>query len=149
MATDIVTLKASIKTRLEAIVESGGSTKKIKIVYDYPQSKPTGYPYAYITYVGEEAEALTNKEDLISYTFDINVIQEKIEDLKGRENAEATADAMSYAINEEFRARNKLGTADVLTIKPISIEKSYVEGNTRIMLKVVLIIQTKEGIEIV
>lgn len=148
MATDIVTLKSTIKSTLEAIVEDGGSTKKIKIVYNYPESNPTGYPYAWIDYRGDESTPHTNIDDLVDYTFEVNLIQEKIEDLKGRENAEATAEAMSYALNEAFRAINKLSTADVIRVSPISTEKSYVDNNTRIMLKVVLVIQTKETISL-
>jgi len=146
MASDVVTIKAEIKTALEAIVESGGSTRKIKVVYNYPESKPSGYPYSYINYAGDESEVLTNTEDAVEYIFEINTLQEKFEDLKGRENAEATAEAISYEINEKLRSLNKMGLADVLRVMPIRTEKSYVEGNTRIALKTVVRVQTVETI---
>ncbi len=142
--SDVVDLKAKIKTALEAIVESGGSTRKIKIVYNYPESKPSGYPYSYISYTGDESEVLTNVEDAVTYEFEINTVQEKFEDLKGRENAEATAEAMAFDINEKLRGMNKLALSDVLRITPIETVKSYVEGNTRIALKTVVKVQTVE-----
>ena len=146
--SDIVTIKAAIKGILEAIVEDGGSTRKIVVVYNYPESKPIGYPYAYINYLGDVSEVNDNKNDLVEYTFEIILIQEKLEDFKGREDAEATAEGRSYDISEAFRADNDIGLSDVLRATPVETIKSYTDGNTRIQLKIILKIQTLETINI-
>lgn len=143
--SNIVTLKGAIKGILEAIVQEDG-TRTIVVVYNYPESKPTGYPYAYINYLGDVSEVHSNVQDLVEYTFEINLIQEKLEDFKGREDAEATAEARSYTINEAFRADNDIGLSDVLRVMPVETIKSYVEGNTRIQLKIILRVQTLETI---
>jgi hypothetical protein len=143
----IVTLRDAIKTDLEAIVDDLG-IRTIKVVYNYPESKPEGYPYAYVLYLGDESEELTNTQEKVSYRFEINLIQEKIEELKGRENAEATAMTRAYSIAEKFRADDDLSTAGVLRVRPIKTEKSYVDGNTRIQLKTILEVDVVETISI-
>lgn len=146
--SDIVTIKGKIKGILEALVESGGSTRKIVVVYNYPETKPTGYPYAWINYTGDISEVHSNVSDSVEYTFDVNFIQEKMEDFKGRADAEATVEAMSYTINEAFRADNDLGLTDVLRVMPLETVKSYVDNNTRIKLTISLGVQTLETISI-
>jgi len=143
----IVTLRDAIKTSLEAIVQGDG-TRKIVVVYNYPELKPTGYPYAYVLYRGDDSEELTNTSERVTYTFEINLIQEKIEELKGRENAEDTSMGRAYDISEAFRSTDDLGVADVLRVRPIKTEKSYVENATRIALKTILEIETVETISI-
>jgi len=147
MASNIVEIKGKIKGILEAIVQGDG-TRTIVVVYNYSESKPTGYPYAYINYLGDVSEVHSNTQDLVEYTFEVILIQEKMEDFKGREDAEATAEARSYTINEAFRADNDLGLSDVLRITPIETIKSYVDRNTRIQLKILLRAQTLETISI-
>ena len=145
--SDIVTIKGAIKGILEAIVQDDG-TRSIVVVYNYPESKPTGYPYAYINYLGDVSEEHSNRSDLVEYTFEINLIQEKIEDFKGREDAEATAEARSYDINEAFRVDNDLSLSDIIRVLPAETVKSYVEGATRIQLKIILKVQTLETVSI-
>ena len=141
----IITLRDKVKTYLEAIVDDLG-TRTIHVVYNYPESKPTGYPYAYIMYLGDESEELTNSQERVTYTFEVNLIQEKIEELKGRANAESTSMTRAYSIAEKFRASDDLGIAGVLKVRPIKTEKSYVDSNTRIQLKTILEIETVENI---
>jgi len=145
--SDIVTIKGKIKGILEAIVQEDG-TRTIVVVYNYPESKPTGYPYAYINYLGDVSEVHSNTQDLVEYTFEINLIQEKLEDFKGRADAEATAEARAYSINEAFRADNDIGLTDVLRVMPVETVKSYSEGNTRIVLKIILKIRILELITV-
>jgi hypothetical protein len=145
--SDIVTLKGKIKDTLEAITQDDG-TSKIVVVYNYPESKPSGYPYAYINYKGDTSGELNNVEDLVEYEFEINLIQEKIEDFKGREEAEETTEVRAYDVNQAFRANNKLDLSDVIRVRPISTIKSYTDGNTRIMLTFNLVVLTKEEVSI-
>lgn len=144
--SDIIEIKGKIKSILEAIVETGGSTRKIVVVYNYPEVKPTGYPYAWLNYVGDVSEVHTNQTDLVEYNFEVNLIQEKMEAFKGRADAEATIEAMSYSINEALRADNDLGLSDVVRVKPIETIKSYIDGNSRIKLKIAVAVQTLEQI---
>ena len=102
--------------------------------------------YCYINYLGDVSEVHSNVEDLVEYTFEVILIQEKIEDFKGREDAETTTEGRSYDINEAFRADNDIGLGDILRVTPIETIKSYVEGNTRIQLKIILKVQTLETI---
>jgi hypothetical protein len=141
----IVTLKNEIKGILESIVDESG-TRKIVVVYTYPESKPTGYPYAILTYKGDESEELTNSQERVTYEFEIALIQDKIENLKGRENAETTTMEMSYEISSAFRESDDLGLASVLRVRPIKTEKEYVENSTRINLRTTLQVETIENI---
>ena len=143
--SDIVTIKGKIKGILEAIVDESG-TRTITIVYNYPESNPDSYPYCWIDYKGDVSEVHNNVQDMVEYTFEVNLIQEKLEDFKGREDAETTTERRSYTINEAFRADNDIGLSDVLRVMPVETVKSYVEGNTRIMLKIILKVQTLETI---
>ena len=138
-------IRDNIKTTLEAIVDGDG-TRKIVVVYNYPENNPTGYPYAFIDYKGDISEPLNNIEDLVEYEFDINLIQEKIEDFKGREDAENTTIERSFDINEAFRADNDLSITNVIRVMPIETVKSYVDNATRIALVVKIKVQTKEVI---
>lgn len=146
MASTIDQIKDEIVDILALVVETGGSTQVIKATYRYPESAPSGYPYAVVDYLGDESVQLTNKEDLVTYDFSIRIVQEKIEALKGRANAEATAEAVAYSVNEKFRDWNKLGLSDVLRILPVETKKSYVDGNTRIQLDIKIQAQTVENI---
>ncbi len=137
----IITLRNAIKGILESIVDETG-TRKIVVVYNYPETNPTGYPYAYVLYKGDESEELTNTEERVTYTFEVNLIQEKIEELKGRANAESTTMERSYEISEAFR--EGLTTSGVLRVRPIKTEKTYVDNSTRIALVITLEIETIE-----
>jgi len=141
----IVTLRDAIKTKLEAIVQDDG-TRKIVVVYNYAESKPTGYPYAYVLYKGDESIELTNTEERVTYTFEVVLIQEKTEDLKGRADAEATAMDRAEEIAETLRSADSMDTAGVIRVRPIKTEKTYVEGATRIQLTITLEIETVETI---
>lgn len=141
----IITLRDAIKTKLEAMVQTDG-TRKIVVVYNYPELKPSGYPYAYVLYKGDNSDALTNTEERVIYTYEINTIQEKFEVLKGRADAETTAMTLACDIAEAFRNANDLDTAGVLNIRPIKTEKTYVDNATRIALKTTLEVETIETI---
>jgi hypothetical protein len=138
----IINLKTKIKETLEAIVQGDG-TKKIVVVYNYPELKPTGYPYAFIIYKGYESEELTNREERVTHKFEVNLIQEKIEELKGRSNAETTTDERTEVISEAFRQIELTG---LLRIRPIEAVKLYEENATRINIRFTLEAETIENI---
>lgn len=143
----IIQIRDAIKTNVEAVVQGDG-TAKIVIVYNYPEYKPTGYPYAYIDFKGDEEEVLNNRQDRTNYEFEVVIIQEKMEEFKGRAEAEETAMERAYAVSEQFRANNDLGLADVLRVVPLKVVKTYVDGATRIRLTITLVVQTIEEVSI-
>lgn len=142
----IKTIRDTIKTTLEAIVDDEGSTT-IKVVYNYPESKPTGYPYAIISYKGDESVELTNYQDRVTYLFEVKLVQEKIEELSGRENAEDITMERSYEIATALRDSNDLGLAGVIRVRPLNSEKIYEDNSTRISLKFLLEVETREDIK--
>ena len=141
-----ITLRNKIKDILELIVDETG-TRTIKVVYNYPESKPSGYPYVYLTYNGYESEELTNTQERVIHKFEINLIQEKIEELKGRANAESTTMERSDEISEALRQSDDLDL-DILRLRPISSEKEYIENATRIKLRIEVECETIENIKI-
>lgn len=145
MSTLITDIRDKIKTTIEGVVQGDG-TRKIQIVYNYPEYKPTHYPYAYIDYKGSESVELNNREDQVEYRFEIGIVQEKFEDLKGRENAEDTSMNRDYDVSEAFRDDNNLSLSDVIWVRPLNTVKEYVEGGTRIKLTIELQVVTKETI---
>jgi hypothetical protein len=147
MAVSIVNIRNNIKSTLEAVVQDDG-TAKITVVYKYPESQSEGYPYAIIDFVGSEEEEHSNIQDKVNYEFNIRVIQEKIEELKGREAAEETTIDRAYAIATAFRKNNDLGLAGVIRVLPLKTEKRYTDNNTRIELVITLLVQTLELIKV-
>jgi hypothetical protein len=144
MATSVIGLiHYKIKDILEAVVSEDG-TSKIVVVYNYPEFKPTGYPYAYIDFRGSESIELNNREDRVSYLFEVALIQEKFEELKGRANAENTARERDFAVSEAFRNNGDLDLDSVIRVKPLKSEKTYVENGTRIKSIITLEVETKE-----
>lgn len=137
-----------IKTIRDSIVSILGDVDDIKNVYKYPVQKADGYPYAWVIWKRQSSSALNNVEDSVIYEYEINLIQEKIEEFKGREEAEDTTMDRVYDICEAFREKNALGLANVIRTMPISVDKSYAEGATRIALKIILAVQTKETISL-
>jgi len=139
-------MASDIKTIRDKIADILGGISNIQAVYKYPRLEvaDSGYPYAWVVWKNQESEVLTNREDIITYEFEINLIQEKIEEFKGREAAEETTMSRAYDICEAFRAKNRLDLDDVIRTMPISIEKLYLDNGTRLGLKVVLAITTKE-----
>lgn len=135
-----------IQTILDKIVVLLSEVDDIHQVSKFPILKPTGYPYAVVTFQNEVNEVLTNTQDRVHYEFLIELYQEKLEDFKGREDAESTANNRAFTIAEKFRANNDLGIAEVKRVLPLNSVKDYVDGNTRIKINIVLTVETIESI---
>ena len=129
----------AIKTILNTVDE-------IEQVLEFATPTPTGYPYAWIEYRGDESEIINNTQDKVTYEFAIHLIQEKFEEFKGRAEAEETTRDRSYTINQAFRADNDLGVSTVLRVRPSNTEKQYVDGASRIELIITLFVETVETI---
>lgn len=130
-----------IQTILNKIKDKLGTLTDIVAVYDYPVITSEGYPYAFITWDGNESEVLTNYEDSVIMNYTITLVQEKMEELKGRQNAEITAMNRAWEIEELFRKNNDLDTTGVLRVLPVSTIKKYNNDATRIILEIKLKIQ--------
>lgn len=147
MTSQIQLIRNKIKTITEAVI-AGDNTSKIIIVFNYPELKSDYYPYAYINYNGSESVELNNREDRVKYFFELVIIQEKFEELKGRANAENTAMERDYAVSEAFRNNNDLDLAGVIRVKPMKTAKEYAENGTRIKSIINLEVETRESINI-
>ncbi len=124
----IQTIQAKIKTLLDTLDDVVG-------VYENPQAETTGYPYIYLTWEGNESELITNQEDRVTLIYKITMVQEKIEELKGRSAAEKTSRVRAWDIETLFRENNDLGLASVLRVLPVSTTKRYDASSTRIILE--------------
>jgi len=111
------------------------SIPEIKGVYEYPESNPTGYPYIFITWEGNESSELTNTQDNVYLKYKITLVQEKLEDFKGRKNAEITTADRAWKIENLFRENNDLGLSNVLRVLPVETIKKYDSSATRIILE--------------
>jgi len=131
----IQTIKAKIKELLDGVDE-------IVQVFEYPENNPTGYPYAFITWEGNESSELTNAQDSIYLTYKITLVQEKLAAFKGKKEAEITTEDRAWKIETLFREDNDLGLADVLRVLPVNTEKIYDAEATRIILEVTLQVHT-------
>lgn len=135
-----------METIFDAIKTYLGQVDEIEEVLEYPTDTPSGYPYAWVEYVGTQSQILNNTSDRVTYEFRIRLIQEKLEELKGRAAAEDTARDRSFYIEEKFRANNNLNLGNVLRILPIKTEKEYVQGASRIQLTFTLMVETIETV---
>ena len=124
-------IKAKIKELLDGVDD-------IVQVFEYPENNPTGYPYASITWEGNESSELTNAQDSVYLTYKITLVQEKLEAFKGKKDAEITTEDRAWKIETLFRENNDLGLDGVLRVLPVSTEKRYDAEATRIILETTL-----------
>jgi hypothetical protein len=130
----INTVRNGIKTLLDTLSD-------IKEIYNHPENNPSGYPYAWITWEGNESQELSNREDRVTMIFRVTLVQEKLEELKGRTQAELTSMDRAWQIEELFRKNNDLGLAGVLRVLPVETKKEYDASATRIILSTTLKVQ--------
>jgi len=127
-----------INTIYNKIVTLVKTLDDIKEVCEFPQGNPKGYPYAWITWDTTESSELTNREDSVFITYKITLVQEKIEELKGRKNAEITTKDRAWKIEELFRENNDLGMDGVLRVLPVNTIKRYDASATRIIIETII-----------
>lgn len=128
-----------IQTIFNKIKEQLETLSYIKGVYEYPQNNPTGYPYCFLEWIQNESEVLNNEADRIIIIYKITVVQEKIEELKGRKDAEKTIMDRQWKLEELFRSNNNLQLDCILRIEPIQSIKSY--QNERVVTETTLRVQ--------
>lgn len=137
----INTIKNQIKSLLDTVEE-------IVKVYDYPENKVNGYPSAFITWEGNESDELTNTQDRVVLNYKIILVQEKLEEFKGKRDAEITTEDRAWKIETLFRENNDLGLDSVLRVLPVSTTKSYDSQGIRIILTVGLRVETIANVKI-
>lgn len=116
-------------------------------VYEFPTSKPEGYPSASVVYEGEVAEVLDNQRDKITYIYLIRVMQEQFEQTGFTPTkAEKVSRDRAYEICGTFRSNADLGVSGVLRTTPIKVDKGYIDNNTRIVLDITLEVETVEDV---
>lgn len=132
----------------KAIVDLLKTLTEVKGIYEYPEENPTGFPYMWISWEGNESDELTNLQDRVTMNYNIVMVQEKIAELKGRKNAEITTKDRAWKIETLFRENNDLGLPAVLRVLPVSSEKIYDSQATRIILKVALKVEVVANVSI-
>lgn len=137
----INTIQSAIKTLLLTIPDIRG-------VYEYPEGNPIGYPYMWITWDSNESDELTNQQDRITIKYKIVLVQEKIAELKGRQNAEITTKDRAWKIETLFRENNNLGLSSVLRVLPMESKKTYDSQATRIILETILKVEVVANVSI-
>lgn len=135
----------TIRNKIVALVRT---LDYIKAVYAYPEVKPSGYPYAVVLWEGNEAEAITNQQDRVNVIFKITLVQEKMEELKGRRIAENIANDRAYSIESLFRGNNDLDLPNVLRVLPIETKKTYDNSATRIVVETTIKVLVLENVNL-
>ncbi|XOB41798.1 MAG: hypothetical protein ACKKMS_00140 [Candidatus Nealsonbacteria bacterium] len=137
-----------INTIKNKIIELLGGIDEMKGIYDYPETNPKGYPFMFVLWEGNESEELTNTQDSIYLNYKITLVQEKLEDFKGRKNAEVTAEDRAWQIETLFRENNDLGLGNVLRILPVGTAKRYDAQATRIILEIMIKVHIVENVKV-
>jgi len=83
---------------------------------------------------------------MVTDVYEIKLVQEKLEQFKGRKEAEEITIERTEEILDLFRENYKLEGL-VLKTLPISTNKNYDEGSTRII--VTILIQTERTVDII
>lgn len=136
-----------IKDIKEKIITLLEELEDIVAIYDFPVGNDiTGYPYIVVNWVSQQAIELTNKQDMVTDVYEIKLVQEKLEQFKGRKEAEEITIERTEEILDLFRENYKLEGL-VLKTLPISTNKNYDEGSTRII--VTILIQTERTVDII
>jgi len=131
-----------INTIKNKIITLLGGVDEIIAVYGYPENNPDGYPYIFVTWETNESEELNNTQDSVYIRYKITLVQEKLEELKGRENAEITTEDRAWKIETIFRENNDLGLTDVLRVLPVNTIKRYDAQAGRIILETIVQVHT-------
>lgn len=117
-------------------------------VYDYPQTAPSGYPYAVLSSGSLESEVLDNMRDVRKYAFNLQIIGEKYGSEGGTSQSEAlqamraTEDAVMTIIDANYF----LGRQDIVVrLMPIN---SNIGVNTDNGARVVLTIGIRADVTV-
>lgn len=87
MTSTLAGIKALIKTKLEALIDSG-TEKLFESVFDYPNGDFKEYPVAVILNTGASGEFLDTARNERTFHFTINLYQENSEAGKDKEEAD-------------------------------------------------------------
>ena len=103
MAT-FTSIRSALKTILDGISE-------IQVVFDYHEENLTGFPAVTFDVAEEAGQFITNKENLRTITFQINIYQEVkvITENEAKRILDVVSDAIITAIESDF---NLSGTVD-------------------------------------
>jgi len=123
------------------IIELLKTIEGIKGIYSYPENNPVGYPFMILTWQGNDSSVLTNQQDSVFINFKIQMVQEKLEEFKGRKEAEETAEDRAWKIETLFRENNNLGLPYVLRVLPTATTKTYDANSTRIIIETIVRVQ--------
>lgn len=141
----IATIKAAIKTNLDALVTDtvlagaeSANIKKDPLTVDVP-----AYPYAFLMPPAMSSDVLDNHTNLRTYTFDI-VILYQAEDIAGTADIEESIEA----IVTKFDNDPTLGDTALGGVLPVSSAPAPYKHGTRDMVMVVVEIAAKETVSL-
>lgn len=111
-------------------------------IYDYPESLPSGYPYAVISSDSMESQILDTQRDLRVYQYLISIIGEKF----GEPGGFKQSDALKAMRNTEdavvslFDNNNDFNGAGLGVIRslPTNSKYGYTDNNSRVVLEIMV-----------
>ena len=131
------------------VIELLGTIPEIKKIFSYPDSSgKDGYPYLMVTWERNDNDVLDSARDRVVMTFKLTLVQEKLADFKGADNAEKTTDDRAYKIEQLFRDNNDLGLPAVQRVWASETVKSYDSSATRIIISTNLKVQTFANVKV-
>jgi hypothetical protein len=136
-------IKAAIKTNLDALVTStvlGGAT--VTDIRRNPLNHDTGsFPHAFIMPPALTSEALDNRSNIRTYTFDIMVLF-RAEDITGTDDLEEAIEAMVDVFDND----PTLGGTARGGVLPVSSAPEPFQHNGQDLIMVVIQVQAKEDV---
>lgn len=119
-----VTIRAAIKTKLDTLVMSG----TLGIVYNGELQQQNvdipAWPAAELVRIDESSDYLTNREDLDTYNFAINLLLQFPDDRTN--TVEITMDAVLDTVKQTFLSDATLGGVLDARIEPIAMVGSVI-----------------------
>lgn len=141
----IATIKAAIKTNLDAIVTDGnlGGATQTDIKKNPLTADVASYPHAFLMPPAMESEVLDNRSIIRTYTFDVMILF-RAEDLDTTSELETAIEA----VLTKFDNDPDLGGTALAGVLPVSSSPEPFQHNGRDLIMVVVQIQAKEYVSL-
>ena|SRR3990167_201580 len=135
------------KLQAMPMLQGGDGTLR---VYDYPETQPSGYPYAVVGSGSLSSEVEDNVRDAVRYSYTIQIVGEKFggDSAFTQSQALKTMRVIEDALMAVIRGDNDLSVAGVIRTMPVQSDMGTTDGGSRIVLTVTLVVDTFELITI-
>lgn len=142
MTETILELVLNLLKTCSKFIGENGSIR----VFDYPPTAPEGFPYVAVSASRFESNVLDTASDTRRYAYAVQIVGEKYGEPGGMSQREAmlsmrnTVDQVLAMIDSNFF----LGRQDIVVrTMPSSGQYNYIEGNTRIMMTLDLLVDVR------